>query len=151
MDIHVPHSEHTDQIVDLWLDLAASQREHGSRILVRENANRIRKSILYHIANDTLLVATDQELRGFVMFSVESGGFLQDLTRGVIENLYVKPEFRSQGIGSQLLGRAEARLREEGVDSFTLEMLVQNERVREFYSRHGYVPHRLELEKSATD
>jgi len=151
MEFHVPDTNATDRLVDLWLSLASDQRAHGSRLLVEENAQRIRKSILYHLVNDRLLVAEDEQIAGFVMFSVEDGGYEQDRRRGLIENLYVQPESRNDGIGSTLLETAEARLRQEGVETIALEVLVGNERAREFYARHGYDPHRLELEKSTPE
>jgi ribosomal protein S18 acetylase RimI-like enzyme len=151
MDIHVPDTDATDRLVDLWLSLAGDQRTYGSRLLTDENAQRIRKSILYHVVNDTLLVADDDGIVGFVMFSVENGGYEQDRRRGLIENLYVQPEHRNDGIGSRLLETAESRVRDEGVEAIALEVLVNNERAREFYARHGYDPHRLELEKSTMD
>lgn len=151
MDIYVPDTDATDRLVDLWLSLAAGQRAHGSRLLVEENAKRIRKSILYHVVNDSLLVAYEDDIVGFVMFSIEDGGYEQDRRRGLIENLFVSPDYRNDGIGSALLEAAESQLREDGVEAITLEVLVQNERAREFYARHGYNSHRLELQKSAED
>jgi ribosomal protein S18 acetylase RimI-like enzyme len=151
MDIHVPDTDATDRLVDLWLSLAADQRAHGSRLLVEENTKRIRKSILYHLVNDTLLVAEDDDIVGFVMFSVEEGGYEQDRRRGLIENLYVRPEHRNDGIGSALLETAESNLRQDGVEAIALEVLARNERAREFYANHGYNAHRVELEKPTED
>jgi ribosomal protein S18 acetylase RimI-like enzyme len=151
MDIHVPDTDAADSLVDLWLALASDQRAHGSRLLVEENAQKIRKSILYHIVNDSLLVAVEDDIVGFVMFSVEDGGYEQDRRRGLIENLYVRPERRNDGVGSALIDAAESRLHDREVEAIALEVLVENERAREFYSKHGYDTHRLELEKSVTD
>jgi ribosomal protein S18 acetylase RimI-like enzyme len=149
MEIHVPDTDAADSLVDLWLALASDQRAHGSRLLVDENAQKIRKSILYHIVNDSLLVAVEDDIVGFVMFSIEDGGYEQDRRRGLIENLYVRPERRNDGVGSALIDAAESRLRDRGVEAIALEVLVGNERAREFYSDHGYDAHRLELEKPA--
>lgn len=151
MDILVPATDDADTLVELWLDLADGQRSYGSRLLTHENSERIRKSILYHIVNETLLVAVDDSIQGFVMFSTEDGGYAQDRNRGVIENLYVRPQYRNDGVGSELLAAAEARLTDRGVDTISLEVLATNDRGREFYARHGYEPHRLELEKSVDD
>jgi len=151
MEISVPTPDRADRLVDLWLDLAASQRAHGSRLLVEENSDRIRESILYHIVGETLLVAADDEIRGFVMFSVERGEYAQDRDRGVVENLYVEPGYRGSGVGSALLEAAETRLYEDGVDAVALEVLAASRRAREFYTGHGYEPHRIELEKPAGD
>jgi len=151
MEVYVPDTDTADRLVDLWLALATDQRAHGSRLLVEENDQKIRESILYHIVNDSLLVAVEDDIAGFVMFSIEDGGYEQDRRRGLIENLYVRPDHRNDGVGSTLLKKAESRLRDRGVEAIALEVLVENERAREFYSEHGYDTHRLELEKSVTE
>lgn len=151
MDISVPSTDEADRLVDLWLALATGQRAHGSRLLTEENSDRIRESILYHVVDETLLVAADDDIHGFVMFSTEQGGYAQDRERGLVENLYVEPEHRGVGIGSALLDAAETRLRDRGVDTIALEALAPNRRAREFYERHGYEPHRIEFEKPVAD
>lgn len=91
--------------------------------------------------------ARAEEPRGFVMFSVESGRYGQDVSRGVVDNLYVRPGARDRGIGAELLAAAERTLREAGVDAVSLDAMAGNEGARRFYRRHGYAPHRIEYEK----
>ena len=86
-------------------------------------------------------------LVGFVMFGPETGDFEQEVVRGVVENIYVDPAFRGRGVGGELLAAAEERLFEDGADRVSLEVLADNEDARRFYARHGYAPHRVELEK----
>ncbi len=43
---------------------------------------------------------------------------------------------------------AEELLRQAGADILALEAMADNESARRFYRRHGYRPHRVELEKS---
>jgi len=147
MEIVVPETDIADELADLWVVFAARQREYCSHILAEENRPEIRVSITRHIMGDRLLVARDGQILGFVMFCIESGTYKQSLTRGVIENLYVLPERRSEGIGSALLEAAEDRLRERGVDAIALEVMSANESARSFYRDHGYTAHRLEYEK----
>lgn len=84
---------------------------------------------------------------GFVMFGPETGSFHLDVTRGVVENIYVLPAYRGEGRGSELLEAAETRLFEAGFDRVSLDVMAANDAARRFYERHGYDPHRLELEK----
>jgi len=148
MEIVTPEQERADELADRWVSFAARQREHGSHILAEGNRTRIRESITRHIVGDRLLVARERRMLGFVMFCLESGTYEQSITRGIVENLYVVPDRRSEGIGSVLLEAAERRLRERGVDAVALEVMTSNERARSFYREHGYTPHRLECEKS---
>ena len=84
---------------------------------------------------------------GFVSFGLSADGFERSAERGVVYNLYVRPDARSAGVGATLLSAAEAELRGAGADRVTLEALAANERAVDFYRRHGYDDHRVELEK----
>lgn len=148
VDIALAETDDADELVDMWLSLADGQRQYGSHIPAEPNRAQIRESILRHIATDRLLVARDDTVSGFVMFSIERGDFEQDATRGIVENLYVLPDRRGEGIGSRLLTAAEQRLRDHGADTVALNVMADNEDARRFYRDHGYTPHRLEVEKS---
>jgi ribosomal protein S18 acetylase RimI-like enzyme len=93
-------------------------------------------------------VARAEKILGFVMFTLESDRLERTLTRGLVENLYVVPDRRGEGIGTRLLSVAEAELRDEGATVVALEVLADNEAAREFYRSNGYDPHRLTVEKS---
>lgn len=135
-------------LVEMWLSLADGQRQYGSHIPPESNRTQIRESILRHITTNRLLLAREDDIQGFVMFSIERGDFEQDATRGIVENLYVQSESRGEGIGSQLLASAEQRLHDRGADTIALNVMADNEDARRFYRDHGYTPHRLEVEKS---
>lgn len=147
MKVTKPSLSAAEALVEMWLSLAESQRQFDSHLLVSENKTRIREAICTHIATGRLLTAGNEEIRGFVMFTVEVGGYEQDVTRGVIENLYVDPEYRGAGVGADLLAAAERELAEQGVDVVALEAMADNEDGRRFYRRNGYEPHRIEMEK----
>lgn len=55
-----------------------------------------------------------------------------------IGGLVVDERFRSQGIGEQLLARAEQWAREHGCDLIGLRSNVIRDRAHVFYERHGY-------------
>lgn len=148
MDIEAPDTALAGAITDLWLDLAAGQQVYGSHLLADENRTQIRESVVRHIVTDTLLVAREgEDLAGFIMFSVETGSFEQDVRRGLVENLFVAEPYRNDEVGASLLASAEGVLAERDVDVIALEAMYENEDARDFYRTHGYAPHRLELEK----
>ena len=148
--IERPPTEAAGAVVEMWVDLAADQRRYGSHLLAEPNRERVREAALQGILTDSLLVATDgDEPVGFVTFEVESGVYEQDVRRGLVENVYVVPGRRGEGIGSALLRAAEDRLRERGCEAFFLEVLAANEEARRFYRREGYEPHRVQFERSA--
>ncbi|WP_135825921.1 GNAT family N-acetyltransferase [Halorussus ruber] len=143
-----------DAVTDMWVDLAEGQREFGSHLFADGNRATVREAIARNAVGDGLLVAREKreddrtEIVGFVTFGVESDGYDQDVTRGVVRNIYVEPDRRGDGIGSALLDAAETRLAERGADAVSLDVMADNEDARRFYRRHGYAPHRVELEKS---
>jgi len=148
MEITTSTVDDVDAVVDQWVSLARGQREYDSHITPERNRATIREATLRRIVADELLVAReDEELAGFVMFTVESGQYEQDVQRGVVQNLYVAPTHRRRGIGTRLLAAAEERLADNGVDRVALNVMATNEDARRFYRRHGYEPHRVELEK----
>lgn len=150
-------SEVVDRLADMWVALARDQRGHGSHLRADTNRTRVRELLARYTASEGLLVAaTDTDSGtgapvGFVMFRVRSGQYEVDTTRGLVENLYVGQGHRDNGVGSALLEAAERRLGERGVDVVSLEVMAPNEAARRFYRRHGYEPHRVELEKSVDD
>ena len=147
-----PPTEAADAVADMWVDLATDQRRHGSHLLAEPNRGRVREAALRGIVTDSLLVATDgDDVVGFVTFDVEAGSYEQDATRGLVENLYVVPDRRGEGIGTALLAAAEDRLRERGCEAFFLEVMAANDSARRFYREAGYEPHRVQLERTAEE
>ncbi|WP_396612295.1 GNAT family N-acetyltransferase [Haloferax sp. S1W] len=155
-----------DALADLWVELAAGQRAFGSHLRAELNRTPIRETLARHVALGGVLIAHERGERdsasadeeddsggssrvvGFVMFNVESGAYEQDVTRGTISNLFVVPDRRGDGVGSELLAAAEDELEEWGADVVALDVMAENENARKFYRRHGYQPHRIQLEKS---
>jgi ribosomal protein S18 acetylase RimI-like enzyme len=154
-------AQDVDSLADAWVALAAEQREHGSHLHAASNRDRIRESMAHHVVEGTCLVARDpssddaavstpadhERFVGFVTFAVQSGGYDVDAVRGAVENLYVDPGFRGQGVGAALLDAAEAELDSRGVEVVTLEVLAANQRARAFYAREGYDEQRVVAEK----
>jgi ribosomal protein S18 acetylase RimI-like enzyme len=149
VEIEVPEMDLAGTLTDLWIALADSQRAHGSHIYPEENRTQIREKVVRHAVDDAVLVARDDGIVGFVTFDIQTGVFEQDCARGIVENIFVRPERRGEGIGSALLAAAERRLTARGIDVISLEVMADNETAREFYRRAGYAPHRVKLEKPA--
>jgi ribosomal protein S18 acetylase RimI-like enzyme len=147
MDIEPPTMEEVDEVADLWVALAAGQRSHGSHLESEGNRAAIADAISRHVITGGLLVARDVEIVGFVMFGPEAGTYEQDVDRGIVHNLFVRPGRRGEGVGSDLLAAAEERLATEGADAVALQVMAGNDAARRFYERAGYRPHRVELEK----
>ncbi|WP_430505436.1 N-acetyltransferase family protein [Haloparvum sp. PAK95] len=141
-------TDDVDAIVDLWVDLASDQRQHGSHVRADPSRGAVRETVGRQVVTGYVTVARDDDaVAGFVMASIDRGGYDQDVTRGVVNAIYVRPEFRDDGVGGELLRAAERTLAEAGADVVALEAMAANEDARRFYRTHGYEPHRVELEK----
>ncbi len=148
VEIEPADTDDVDALADLWVELAVDQRRHGSHLRSTENRSRIRETIVQHVVTETALVARRPgSITGFVTFGLERGHFRQDVTRGIIYNIYVRDSARGEGIGSALLSAAEDSIEARGADVIALESMAENDSAQEFYRRHGYTPHRIELEK----
>jgi ribosomal protein S18 acetylase RimI-like enzyme len=148
VDVEAATAEDADAVTDLWVDLADDQRRHGSHLAAGANREVAATAVAHHAVSGGLLVARDgTETVGFVMFGPESGSYEQDVERGVVRNIYVRPAFRGDGVGAALLEAAERSLAERGVDVVSLEAMADNGDARRFYERRGYREHRVEFEK----
>ncbi len=137
------------RIAEMWVALAVGQREFGSHLHAEENRTQIHDAITRHIVTGGLFVARadDSELVGFVMFGPETDGYAQDVSRGAIQNVYVEPRFRNDGVGTALMDAAESALADAGAEVVRLEAMAGNEAARRLYEKRGYRVHRVELEK----
>lgn len=148
MKIEPAGTGEADRLADLWVDLAEGQRAFGSHVLAADNRTAARESLVRHaVVGEVLVAREDDRVLGFVSFVPESGGFERDVDRGVVENLFVVPGRRSEGIGTALLEAAEERLADAGADLVTLEAMADNEDALRFYRQRGYAAHRIELER----
>jgi GNAT superfamily N-acetyltransferase len=67
------------------------------------------------------------------VLSVEHQG-----TMGEIDEFFVVPEARGQGVGGRLLAAAECALARRGCVRLQLQLHTANSAARRFYARHGY-------------
>ncbi len=70
-------------------------------------------------------------------FSLEFGGRM-----AIIDQIYLKPEWRNQGIGTLFFPLVEAQLHQAQTKAISLEVNIGNKDARRFYERHDFVPHR---------
>lgn len=152
MRIEATTAADLDDLADAWVDLAGTQRRHGSHLQASANRDLVRPLLAQHVVGETLLVARgdgpDGDVLGFVNFGLEEGALASDATRGIVHNLYVEPASRGEGVGSALLDAAESALAEMGADVVAIEALWENEAARRLYRRRGYTPHRVQFERS---
>lgn len=88
-------------------------------------------------AADVLVAEEDGRIVGFSGFGVSRDDGAGDAT-GEIRTIYLLEEAAGKGIGRDLFGRANERLRELGYRRATLWVLETNTRSRRFYEKAGW-------------
>jgi len=128
--------EHTAEVQRL---LAAQLAEHGIAISTGRLAQAI-AGVIDVPRRGFFLVA----LHGTTGIGVAYVSFLWALEHGGpagwLEELYVVPEHREGGVGTQLLEAVIAAATAAGCAALDLEIDQGHERVRSLYARHGFTP-----------
>ncbi|AOW79905.1 sporulation regulator-like protein [Halodesulfurarchaeum formicicum] len=149
-------SDALDAVLECWIDLVEGQRAYGSHIEGETNREAARDLLGQYIAGEMLAVArpadeSADEIIGFVMFYRDRGLFEESVPRGVIENVYVVPSARGNGVGSALMDYAETELADRGVEVVGLSAMAENRTAREWYRSRGYEEHRVVMERQLED
>lgn len=66
-------------------------------------------------------------------YSLEYGG-----TTVIIDELYVEPKFRGQGLGDKIISFLEQELRTNGLKVLYLEVSHENQIAQKLYRKHGF-------------
>lgn len=144
-------AELSDQeaVVDAWLSLAVEQRRFGSRIDPEGSRAAVASHLATLIVDGNVIVAESEgsDLVGLVVFNTRSDPLTRTARVGSVEFLYVDPDRRGHGIGTELLDRAEEALAEAGVEVVDIEALEANEGAIAFYEQAGYRRHRIRFSR----
>ncbi len=115
---------HRDQVVTLWQDVFGYETDHNLPTLVIDKKRAVNDGLFF-------VAQADKKVVGTVM-----AGY--DGHRGWLYSMAVSPEYRKQGLGTQLLAFAEAKLSSLGCIKVNLQILEDNQAVQNFYRSNGY-------------
>lgn len=122
--------------------LEAQLREHEITSS-REDLHLVAETVMRDRRYGFMLVASSRDgtpigvAYASSLLSLEYGG-----VSGWIEELYVSPPWRGQGIGSRLIDEVVARAKEAGWRALDLEVDVSHQRAKSLYLRHQFRSHR---------
>lgn len=98
---------------------------------------------------DEPLAEVERELVGFITANVDECPSVFDRPdRLKIGDLYVREPHRGTGLAGDLVERAVEYAHEVGIDEFSLDVDVDNERALGFYEKLGFEPLRHEMTAS---
>ena len=125
-------------ILSLIRDLAAFEKL-SHEVVATENSLRATLFDSKTKGAEVLIAEVDGRAAGFALFFSNYSTFLAK--PGIyLEDLFVKPEFRSQGIGLKLLQAIAKIAVERDCGRFEWSVLDWNERALSFYRRLGAKP-----------
>lgn len=85
-----------------------------------------------------VLLAGDGNATGFALLTLRPTPYF-DGPLAQLEELYVRPDLRDGGIGTAILERAIALVRERGAGEMHINVDEVDTDTRRFYERHGFV------------
>ncbi len=154
MDVKIREAkdEEISPLADLWYDLATMHEEFMKGYELSENPKEAWKRFIRdrrEKENMTTLVAVDEEeILGFVNVVIRKRlDFFKQQRIGMILDLFVREEFRGQGVGSKLVERSEEWIKDHGSSLGILTVAPENEDGVQFWEDHGYETYLLKKRK----
>jgi GNAT superfamily N-acetyltransferase len=90
------------------------------------------------IRADWFSALTDPDGETYIAFEDDEAVGVVSVGDGVLQTLYVRPEYWNRGIGSTLHDLALTRLRDTSVQKARLWTLTENHGARAFYEKRGW-------------
>jgi len=86
------------------------------------------------------------EIVGYLTAAKKEVPSYRNVTVADLENIFVKKEFRSHGVGKMLMNKFKEWAKEIKMDKVAVNVFALNDRAIEFYKREGFTPQDLDLE-----
>ncbi|MDJ1172329.1 GNAT family N-acetyltransferase [Roseofilum sp. BLCC_M154] len=137
--IHYRAAEQTDLEIILQL---VQEFHHSEKLGFDEklDAQALEELISDSSLGKLLLIQQDDEIIGYVIiawgYSLEFRG-----RDAFIDEFYLRPQYRQQGIGTQTLSLVEKTCQELGIQALHLEVDFENPNAQRLYHRVGYQRH----------
>src|SRR5918997_4206743 len=127
----------------LWME---SAREHAGYDAVYETSADAEKTMRQFLADlassrhSFLFVATEDEVVvAFISGELREGSpTFRSRTWASIDDVFVAPDHRDNGIGHALIENVTAWARERGAQGVSLQVAAGNDRARKFYGELGF-------------
>ncbi|HAT8647471.1 TPA: GNAT family N-acetyltransferase [Legionella pneumophila] len=131
-------SEHLSQIYAIILELAKYENILDK---IKITESQLGKLLFCNEPNHFIGVAlVEEEICGLVMFNYTQNNICVNVTQGIyIENLYVSPPYRRQGIGCALFKYAACKAAAHNCSRIEWWVSRNNREARHFYKKIGGV------------
>ncbi|MDH4213000.1 MAG: GNAT family N-acetyltransferase [Candidatus Thorarchaeota archaeon] len=132
-----------DAIVDLWMDSSTYHKELDSRLAVRPDAAKHVRAFFSKLITDEInyfaVASVNNTIIGYICVLIQERPPTHfEKTSGFIDGLYVRPDYRRQGVGSELYQMALKWLKEHHIESIRLTVSSKNSIGQAFWNRQGF-------------
>jgi|GEM_PF-3668931 len=121
------------------LSSARSITENEIREVRKQDLEGLEKLLKRENARIYKACDTHGKMAGFIIVLLAFEHTVTGEFQADINEIYVLPEKRRQGIGSLLLAKAEKFIHSKGLNYSSLELLSDNKAAISFFQKHGYV------------
>ena len=91
------------------------------------------------INNQYVIVAVlDNNIVGYLAGSIDEKGSYVEVQYGEINNMFIKDEYRSYGIGKSLIDNFKDHCKSKGINNLKVVASHKNKKAIEFYCRNGF-------------
>lgn len=138
-----------DIIQPLWEKLRDYHRElspNFAKRYIELTFQRRKEELLKKSRNGSLKIdiATDKDTKWLVGYCVSS---ISEELEGEVDSIYIEEDYRSLGIGKELMERALKWMDRNGVKIKKIGVAVGNEDLLSFYGRYNFFPKHIILEQ----
>jgi GNAT superfamily N-acetyltransferase len=95
-----------------------------------------------------LVAATAEGVVGHLSGRIGEPTSIRPVRVATLWSLYVGPDYRSSGVGAELVDQFLAWAREQGADRAAVSAYATNTGAIRFYEQRGFAPHAVVLEQS---
>ncbi|MEM3833213.1 MAG: GNAT family N-acetyltransferase [Thermoprotei archaeon] len=133
-----------EAIVDLVVRLKRLNEEFDALLKVRDDVRERTKAYVTNAIKDknslVLVAEYGNKIIGLLKADIKERLFNDPSVEGYIIEFYIMPEYRKQGLGTELLQLAIEKLRQRGAQIIAAEFPSQNKIAVEFYTKQGFRP-----------
>jgi ribosomal protein S18 acetylase RimI-like enzyme len=136
--------EDWESVGDMFDELDAFHRDRLPWLFQRPHQSPRDRSYFENILGDdrsTIFVAVDGKVIGFVhvrMIGTPDFPLFRPQARGLVDAIFVAPEYRGRGVAAALMRSAESWAVERGATGMDLSVHEFNEKAREAFTAMGY-------------
>ena len=153
MDLREASIEDAEEITEqLWMPLAEEMQDYSDREFsedIEEKALKKRRKTLESDNAICFVAEIDEELVGLVSASIDNeDGLFKQLGTAYIHDLYVRPDYRREGLASKLMNKIENWASDNSCQYVEFSVDSPNTPAIEFYRDEGYSEIRKKMRKA---